>query len=76
MALVDDIEFFGRAVDAGDMPRDGAVAALAKASGGGLTEDGAATLIDGGWKTARGSYRQSMSEAAKGLDRIYGLEDL
>lgn len=45
MALIDDIEFYGRAVDSGVMPREDAVAALVKASNGGLTTDGATQAI-------------------------------
>lgn len=52
MALIDDIEFYGRAVDAGDMARDDAVQLLAEASNGGLTPVGAGTAIDD-WKGTR-----------------------
>ena len=52
MALIDDIEFYGRAVDAGEMDRQRAVRLLAEASNGRLTELGAADYMDG-WQTAR-----------------------
>lgn len=45
MALIDDIEFYGRAVDAGDMTLNAASHALAEASNGGLTLVGAETSI-------------------------------
>jgi hypothetical protein len=46
MALNDDIEFYGRAVMDGRMDRDTAAAALAEASGGGITPTGAQALLD------------------------------
>jgi hypothetical protein len=52
MALIDDIEFYGRAVAAGEMARDQASQLLAEASNGGLTVYGAETAIDG-WETCR-----------------------
>lgn len=66
MALVDDVEFFGRAVDAGDMDREAAVRALCEASGGGLAEVGAGHLIDT-WTTARAVYQQGADQARAGL---------
>ncbi|NEB70298.1 hypothetical protein [Streptomyces microflavus] len=66
MPIVDDIEFFGRAADAGDMPRDAAIRALAAASGGGLTELGAASSIDN-WQTARADYQAIYETAADNL---------
>jgi hypothetical protein len=75
MALIDDIEFYGRAVDAGEMTRDAAATALAEASNGGLTLHGAGTSIDG-WQTARSGYRQEFGRAASMLDKIYGLDDI
>lgn len=66
MTIVDDIEFFGRAADAGDMPRDAALRALAAASGGGLTELGAASSIDN-WQTARADYEAVYENAADNL---------
>jgi hypothetical protein len=74
MALADDIEFYGRAVAAGDMPRAAAVKALTEASKGGLTETGAGTTIDN-WQTARATYRQVMTSSARNLDRIYGFDE-
>lgn len=52
MALIDDIEFYGRAVDAGEMDRDRAAQLLAEASRGGLTVLGAERAIDD-WEGAR-----------------------
>jgi hypothetical protein len=46
MALIDDIEFYGRAVDAGELPRQQAAELLARDSCGGLTVLGAARSID------------------------------
>ncbi|MGW3298475.1 hypothetical protein [Streptomyces rubiginosohelvolus] len=66
MSLVDDIEFYGRAADAGDMPRDAAIRALADASGGGLTELGAASSIDN-WQAARSRYEAIAKTAADNL---------
>lgn len=75
MPLIDDIEFYGRAVDAGDMTRDDAVRSLAEASNGGLTPVGAATSLDN-WQTARAQARKASSDAAASLDKIYGLDDI
>jgi hypothetical protein len=75
MALIDDIEFYGRAVAAGEMTRDAAAQALAEASSGGLTLHGAGTAIDG-WQTARGEYGRAFKGAAASLDKIYGLDDI
>lgn len=52
MALVDDIEFYGRAVAAAEMDRATTVAKLMESAAGGLTEVGAQLLIDD-WQTAR-----------------------
>ncbi|MEV8101011.1 hypothetical protein [Streptomyces sp. NPDC088135] len=52
MALIDDIEFYGRAVDAGEMNRGQAAQLLAQASNGGLTLLGAEKAVDT-WKGAR-----------------------
>ncbi|WP_097930869.1 MULTISPECIES: hypothetical protein [unclassified Streptomyces] len=66
MAFVDDIEFYGRAADAGDMPRDAAVRALADASSGGLTLAGAESSINN-WQTARSRYEAIAKTAADNL---------
>ena len=55
MALLDDIEFFGSRVDAGDIDRESAAALLADASNGGLTLLGAAQCIDT-WQSIRARY--------------------
>lgn len=75
MALIDDIEFYGRAVAAGEMTRDAAARALAEASGGGLALIGAGESIDN-WQTARSQYRQAGRQAARMLDKIYDLDDI
>lgn len=75
MALIDDIEFYGRAVAAGDMTRDAATEALTLASNGGLTPTGAASVIDN-WQTARADYSQVFKQAAAAMDKIYGLDDI
>jgi hypothetical protein len=75
MALIDDIEFYGRAVAAGEMTRTDATQALADASNGGLTLHGAAESIDN-WQTARAKYQQVGRQAAQALDKIYGLDDI
>jgi hypothetical protein len=62
MALVDNIEFYGRAAAAGDMTREAATAALVKASIGSLTETGAASLI-ADWQTARSRYENVFNQA-------------
>jgi hypothetical protein len=67
MALIDDIEFYGRSVDAGEMPRQQAAVLLAGASGGGLTVDGAAQLVDN-WTTVRSRYESVFRDAKLLLD--------
>lgn len=52
MALIDDIEFYGRAVDAGDMPHADAARLLAQNSNGGLTGAGAVDCL-AHWVAAR-----------------------
>lgn len=52
MALIDDVEFYGRAVDAGEMERPVAARLLAEASNGRLAELGAARWLDD-WQGAR-----------------------
>jgi hypothetical protein len=69
MALIDDIEFYGRAVDAGDMAREDAATALAEASNGGLTRLGAATAL-GNWQTARAGYENVFNQAFHGKAAI------
>lgn len=66
MALVDDIEFYGAAVDSGEMNRQEAVKALADASKGGLTEYGAEDTIRN-WKTCRRDYQAGAENAWRGL---------
>lgn len=52
MPLIDDIEFYGRAVDAGDLSRDRASELLARDSDGFFTVRAAASWIDS-WQGAR-----------------------
>ncbi|MFF7098203.1 hypothetical protein ACFY9A_38350 [Streptomyces rubradiris] len=74
MALADDIEFFGRAVAAGDMDRAAAVKALTEASHGGLTERGADDLITN-WQTARSEYRDTFDRTRQAHNRLTGCDD-
>jgi hypothetical protein len=73
MALVDDIEYYGRAVDEGTTTRDAAVGALVEAGGGGLTRVGAGTAIDQ-WKTVRASYEQEFKRAGVEWARCHGID--
>ena len=66
MALIDEIERLGRAVDEGSLPHDEAVAALVEASEGGLTEAGASDLVDH-WSVARSQYTDLVQRARSGL---------
>lgn len=75
MALIDDIEFYGRAVAAGEMTLDAATKALVTASNGGLTSTGAADVL-GNWQTARADYSRVFKQAAAAMDKIYGLDDI
>jgi hypothetical protein len=56
MALIDDIEFYGSRVDAGDIDREKAAQLLAEASEGGLTLLGAKQAIDT-WQGVRERMR-------------------
>lgn len=69
MALIDDIEFYGRAVAAREMTLDAATAALVETSNGGLTAAGARGLIQN-WRTARGRYEQEHNRAFHGKAAI------
>jgi hypothetical protein len=71
MALIDDIEFYGRAVDAGELNRAEAARLLAKASNGGLTEVGAGTAIDR-WATARERLERQHADT---LDTLRALKN-
>ena len=66
MALIDDIEFYGRAVDVREMTRAAAALALAEASNGGLTLCGAATSIDD-WRTARSHMERQHADTVDAL---------
>lgn len=54
-ATINQLEAYGRAVEEGLLPRDEAVASVVRLSEGGLTESGAADLIDH-WRTTRARY--------------------
>ena len=69
MALVDDIEFYGRAVAAGEMDRTTASRLLKESAAGGLTADGADLLIED-WQTARQLFQQEGNRAAEALKEI------
>ncbi|MFJ9633699.1 hypothetical protein ACIRU8_39005 [Streptomyces sp. NPDC101175] len=69
MALVDDIEFYGSRVDAGEIDREVAVQLLVRDSGGGLTPRGAAQVIDT-WQGVRVRLRGLMAEAETALDAL------
>lgn len=71
MALIDDIEFYGRAVDAGDMPRPDAARALAEASGGGLALIGAERAIND-W---RGTRTRLEGQHADTVDSVRALRN-
>ncbi|MEU5772751.1 hypothetical protein ABZ819_05525 [Streptomyces venezuelae] len=73
MALVDSIEFYGRAVEDGRMTRAAAAKALSEDSSIDLTETGAATSIDQ-WKTIRATYEQSFKQAGRGWAHAHGID--
>ncbi|MEU8550938.1 hypothetical protein AB0C81_28830 [Streptomyces roseoverticillatus] len=58
--LVDDIETYGRAVDAGDMTLQAAISALVEARQGVLAPLGAADLL-ANWKTAHIEYEEEVA---------------
>lgn len=69
MALIDDIEFYGRAVEAGEMDHMTAARLLKKAAAGSLTTVGAEMLIDE-WQGARQLFKQEINRAAEALGQI------
>jgi len=71
MALIDDIEFFGSRVDAGDIGREQAARLLAEASNGGLTILGARQVID----TWQGVLAQLEADQAASIAELQGLLD-
>jgi hypothetical protein len=73
MALVDEIENFGRAVDDGTLTRAEAASALVQASAGSLTEVGAGIAIDS-WKTARATYDAEFKKAGVLWARCNGID--
>lgn len=66
MPLVDKIEEYGAAVDAGLIDRDTATQQLTEYSDGGLTKLGAADLLNT-WQTARARYADIFMSAEMGL---------
>lgn len=66
MAQIDDIEFYGRAVNAGEMTRDEAVTKLVAASHGGLTRLSAEDLITN-WQNTRRRYEEEHNRAFHGI---------
>ncbi len=71
MARIDDIEFFGSRVDAGDIGREQAARLLAEASNGGLTILGARQVID----TWQGVRAQLEADQAASIAELQGLLD-
>ncbi|MFF1358695.1 hypothetical protein [Streptomyces sp. NPDC058297] len=71
MALIDDIEFYGSRVDAGDIDRAQAAQLLAQASGGGLTVLGAEQAIDT-WKGQRARGEQMLADV---VDTLRALDN-
>jgi len=61
MALIDDIEFYGRAVAAGELPRDHAAELLARDSRGFFTIPCAASWLNR-WEEARTRLGQMASD--------------
>ncbi|MFD7016165.1 hypothetical protein [Streptomyces sp. NPDC059928] len=64
MALVDDIERLGRAVEAGEIGREKAVSELT--SDGRMTEQGASDVIDN-WRSVRARYAGTLQSSRTGL---------
>ncbi|MFJ7996106.1 hypothetical protein ACIQ7D_02880 [Streptomyces sp. NPDC096310] len=64
MAVVDDLEFYGRCVDEFGMDRSDAVRALVRAREGGLTEQGARDAIRRR-REARAQYAEAFSAIAE-----------
>lgn len=70
MALVDDVEFFGSRVDAGDIDREEAARLLAEVSGGGITVEGARQVI-GTWHGVRAHLINQQEQTEAALRRLY-----
>lgn len=66
MALIDDIEFYDRAVDAGELDRQEAARLLVEASNGGLTMAGATSAIDK-WEGVRAQMERVQFDAVDAL---------
>lgn len=64
-ATINQLEAYGRAVEEGLLPRDKAISDVVCLSEGGLTERGAADLIDN-WRTAQARY-DAVWKAVRGL---------
>ncbi|WP_329336106.1 hypothetical protein OG252_13145 [Streptomyces sp. NBC_01352] len=66
MALIDDIEFYGRATAAGDMTCDSAARVLAEASQGALTLVGAETAL-AEWEGTRARLESQHADTVDAL---------
>lgn len=71
MALVDDIEFYGSRVDAGDISREQAAQLLTEASHGGLTLLGAKQVIDT-WRGVRARLVRDQERTRQALRGLGG----
>ncbi|MGW5636688.1 hypothetical protein [Streptomyces sp. NPDC003832] len=71
MALIDDIEFFGSRVDAGDLGREEAARLLAEASKGGLTLVGAKECLTS-WQGLRARLTHNVECNRRDLRRLRG----
>lgn len=67
---VDEVERLGLAVEGGLLPEGQAVQQLLEYSEGGLTREGAALLITGGWRTARSNLEREMARARLNLNDL------
>lgn len=65
MALIDDMEFFGRAVAAGELPRERAIELLCDV-GKGITASSAAYSIDN-WMSIRSEYNALFDRTQEAL---------
>lgn len=70
MALIDEIEFYGRAVAAGEMPRAEAAHFLADASNGGMTLAGAEHSIDN-WQDTRARLERQQADTVDMLRALH-----
>ncbi|MFF6903489.1 hypothetical protein [Streptomyces hydrogenans] len=71
MALIDDIEFYGRSVEAGELDRPTATRLLVEASNGGLTQLGAEISI-ARWSSTRAQLEKQYADT---VDALRALEN-